>query len=187
MLITNAVSSSVYFLGACLHLFHYLLLTRHPSTLHLSWRWLREGLLLMSATLTLAIPGMALMVYRHFDADGDDWDLHPIPTLLGYVDPRRFYTFCLGQGSMASNAFYDADMGSMDTIQHGGGGILHPPKSLVIARTMSSDHHHHHHQQQDEEEAGEEDGAKTTSNSGNPPRMEKRIQLSDMHKAYEML
>jgi len=122
MLTTIATPFTAYFLGACSHLFHYLLLTHRPSTLHLSWRWLREGLLLPSATFTFAIPGMALMVYRHFDADGDDWDLHPISTLLGYVDPRRFYTFCLGQGSMASNAFYDAGVGSMDTIQHGGRG-----------------------------------------------------------------
>lgn len=34
-----------------------------------------------------------------------------IPTLIGNVDPRRFYTFTHGQGSMASNAFYDADTG----------------------------------------------------------------------------
>lgn len=34
-----------------------------------------------------------------------------IPTVVGKVDPRRFFTFSHGQGSMASNAFYDSDTG----------------------------------------------------------------------------
>lgn len=81
------------------------------SYLRVAWQWLREGLLLLAATCTLALPGMSLTVYRDFNPDKDEWDLSPIPTLLGKVDPRRFYTFSLGQGSMAANAFYDSDVG----------------------------------------------------------------------------
>jgi len=34
-----------------------------------------------------------------------------LPTLLGNVDPRRFYSFSYGQGSLASNVAYNAEMG----------------------------------------------------------------------------
>ena len=59
--------------------------------------------------------------------DDGDWDLAPLPTLLGCVDPRRFWAFHLGRAALANNGEYDAKRGSMDWPWRG--PILHPPKS----------------------------------------------------------
>lgn len=65
----------------------------------------REGLLLLSASLTLAVPfSAAFTVYRDVEADLSDWDVRPVPTVLGAVDPLRFFVFALGQaGELGAN------------------------------------------------------------------------------------
>lgn len=64
----------------------------------------REGILLFVASLTLAVPfSTCCTVYRGMDAD-HAWDVRPIPTLLGAVDPLRFFVFAFGQaGELAAN------------------------------------------------------------------------------------
>lgn len=79
-----------------------------------------ENILSLAAALSMTIPFMILVVYREFNGV-DDWNLNPIPTVLGWVDPRRLAVLTLGQGSSASNVeFYYTDVGSyvstMDTI-----------------------------------------------------------------------
>ena len=61
----------------------------------------------------------------------EEWEIKPLPTLLGNIDARRFYTFAQGQGSMASNCMYEDRHGSVDTI---GKTILHPIKVLPSLR-----------------------------------------------------
>jgi len=77
----------------------------------LAGKWTREGLLCAAVALSLVLgPCCSLgLVYRNFSADGDathgEWRLKAFPTLLGWVDPRRFACLVLcGQGGDAANA-----------------------------------------------------------------------------------
>lgn len=69
--------------------------------------WCKEGVVSLAASVSLLVPCCACYVYRKFDADADEWELSPIPTLCGSVDPRRFCTFAFGQGADASNIVVD--------------------------------------------------------------------------------
>ena len=60
----------------------------------------REAVLTLAAVLSLLIPFMVCFVYRRYD-DEEDWDLSPLPTLLGWVDTQRFMAFSFGGGSNA--------------------------------------------------------------------------------------
>lgn len=42
-------------------------------------------------------------VYRDFNAQADEWELRPAPTLLGWVDPRRLGVLMYGQAATAAN------------------------------------------------------------------------------------
>lgn len=74
-------------------------LSRHAAALA------REGILLLVATLTLALPfSTSFTVYGEVLDRTDDWDARAVPTLLGAVDPLRFFVFAFGQaGELASN------------------------------------------------------------------------------------
>lgn len=63
----------------------------------------------LAAALSVMIPGVILFVYREFNGI-DDWKLRPIPTVLGWVDPRRFAVITLGQGSSAVNVCVKTNM-----------------------------------------------------------------------------
>lgn len=67
----------------------------------------REGVLLLLASLTLAVPlSTSFTVYCEVidRAEEDAWDARPIPTVLGAVDPLRFFVFAFGQaGELAAN------------------------------------------------------------------------------------
>lgn len=65
----------------------------------------REGILLLVASLTLAVPfSTSFTVYGEVIDRADDWDVRTVPTLLGAVDPLRFFVFAFGQaGELASN------------------------------------------------------------------------------------
>ena len=65
-------------------------------------------------------------IYSSFRSSSD-WDLRPKPTLVGNVDPRRFATFEMGDGEMASNQYVKGER-SMDTWT---GVILHPPQRTI--------------------------------------------------------
>ena len=65
--------------------------------------FLKESLLTISAILTISVlPGSVMLVYRWYH-DDNDWDLAPIPTIMGWVDARRFITFTNGNGLLAKN------------------------------------------------------------------------------------
>ena len=65
--------------------------------------FIKESLLTLSAILTITLlPGSVMLVYRWYH-DENDWDLAPIPTIMGWVDARRFITFTNGTGSLAKN------------------------------------------------------------------------------------
>ena len=91
---------------------------------------LREGLLFLAAALTLSIPcSLTLTVYSKFTPE-NDWNLSPIPTLLGPVDPRRFSTLEGGDGALAANCFYRRGEQSLDAWQIAESldrGVLYPP------------------------------------------------------------
>lgn len=69
-------------------------------TLHL---YFREILLTVAAIISLAIPGCIYLVYREFSYE-NDWELRPIPTILGVVDVRRFAAITFGGGALAVNS-----------------------------------------------------------------------------------
>lgn len=64
----------------------------------------REGALLLAACLTLSLP-CATYFTIYGDARGEHvWDARPVPTILGSVDPLRFFVFAHGQaGELAAN------------------------------------------------------------------------------------
>lgn len=93
--------SSIFVLFSAVLFFH-----RRHYFFNFSYQLLREALLCGAAAVTLSIPGAACIVYRQYVLDGD-WDLSTIPTVLGWVDSRRFYSFSYGNGSFASNVRYD--------------------------------------------------------------------------------
>ena len=100
-----------------------------PYFLPTARAYFREGCLFTAASFTLMMPcAAACFVYRDFSAT-QDWAVTPIPTLLGWVDSRRFGTFESGDGAMAANGYvFEAE--SMDSWKQGAGysPILHPPQ-----------------------------------------------------------
>ena len=76
------------------------------SLLRVSYYLVRDSLLCLAAVITLCLPGSSVFVYRWYDRNGD-WELAPIPTVLGWVDSRRFSCFTLGNGSFALNVRQD--------------------------------------------------------------------------------
>ena len=84
----------------------------------------REGIIFLFSAITLIIPcSAALTVYCEAARQGDDFEVGPIPTLIGNVDPRRYYVFESGDASLSENP-YNAGTRSMDSWR---GVILHPP------------------------------------------------------------
>ncbi|KAJ1448495.1 hypothetical protein M885DRAFT_538928 [Pelagophyceae sp. CCMP2097] len=88
---------------------------------------LREACLFGAAALALGVPCGVQGAYAAFDADADDWELRPIPTVLGFVDSRRFFVVAFGQGASAANV--RADDGVSDDSWPG--TILHRPYAVA--------------------------------------------------------
>lgn len=66
---------------------------------------LKDLCLTLAACVFFLIPGYILFVYRSYSAH-HSWQLSPLPTVFGPIDPRRFGTITmLGFGRVASNAF----------------------------------------------------------------------------------
>jgi hypothetical protein len=65
--------------------------------------YVREIILVSAAALSLAIPGLICAVYWNHSHE-EEWELRPLPTLLGGVDMRRFAVISYGSGALASNA-----------------------------------------------------------------------------------
>jgi len=87
---------------------------------------LRESILFFAASVTLMIPCSATVsVYGRFKPE-EDWEMGPIPTFVGFVDPRRFSTFEGGDGAIAVN-YYKSGATSMDSWK---GIILNPPGEM---------------------------------------------------------
>lgn len=86
-----------------------------------SMRYFRESLLFFAAALSLLIPCSSLLIYRSFE---DERSIHPLPTVIGAVDPRRFWAFNLGRASFATHRDTEMTLDYPWT-----GSILHPPPS----------------------------------------------------------
>ncbi|CAN0539318.1 unnamed protein product, partial [Ectocarpus sp. 8 AP-2014] len=105
-LVAAAWVALVASVGASGHAHHHRAgLRKHAAALA------REGLLLLAASLTLAVPfATSFTVYgevvvdRALDEEEASWDVRPVPTVLGAVDPLRFCVFAFGQaGELAAN------------------------------------------------------------------------------------
>lgn len=48
---------------------------------------MRECVIYLACALSFCCPGLILRVYRHFDPY-ESWNLAPMPTIIGDVDPR---------------------------------------------------------------------------------------------------
>ncbi|CAM9394525.1 unnamed protein product, partial [Ectocarpus sp. 13 AM-2016] len=105
-LVAAAWVALVASVGASGHAHHHRAgLRKHAAALA------REGLLLLAASLTLAMPfATSFTVYgevvvgRALDEEEASWDVRPVPTVLGAVDPLRFCVFAFGQaGELAAN------------------------------------------------------------------------------------
>ncbi|CAM9431903.1 unnamed protein product, partial [Ectocarpus sp. 12 AP-2014] len=105
-LVAAAWVALVASVGASGHAHHHRAgLRKHAAALA------REGLLLLAASLTLAVPfATSFTVYgevvvgRALDEEEASWDVRPVPTVLGAVDPLRFCVFACGQaGGLAAN------------------------------------------------------------------------------------
>ena len=99
--------------------------------------FLREGCLFLAAALSLLLPGAAALIYRNMPLDDGDWDLRPLPTPLGAVDPRRFWAFYLGRCALANNGYYDPGLGSLDWPWTG--AVLHPARGDQDAAALGFD------------------------------------------------
>lgn len=74
-----------------------------PPLLRVCLLCLYELILTFGLGLSLSIPCCILLIYRDFNGV-DEWELHPIPTIFGWMDPRRLAMITLGQGSTAKNS-----------------------------------------------------------------------------------
>lgn len=83
-----------------------------------SFRYFRESVLFFVSALSLLIPCSSLFIYRSID----EQTIRPLPTLLGAVDPRRFWAFHLGRASLVVRHDRTETLDYPWT-----GSILHPP------------------------------------------------------------
>lgn len=104
--IVEAVIRGAIFLVVSIILFLLGVIFGSISLLRVSYFLVRDSLLCFAAVITLCLPGAPIFVYRRYDRNGE-WELTPIPTLLGWVDSRRFSSFTLGNGSFAINVRQD--------------------------------------------------------------------------------
>ena len=81
-------------------------LFRDRAFLLMCFFMLRDSILCIGAVATLCLPGSPCIVYRWYHMDRE-WELAPIPTILGWVDARRFVSFTFGNGCFASNVRHD--------------------------------------------------------------------------------
>jgi len=106
---------------------------------------LLESVLSTAAGITLLFPGAILVVYRDFNGE-DEWDLHPLPSVLGWVDPRRIAVITVGQGGSARNAAIEVDINSvdlnfctMDTLCEGRSMMCFPRQVMLTLQQGSRD------------------------------------------------
>lgn len=99
--------------------------TTATTLIRQSARYLREALLFLAAGISLLVPCISLLIYRTVRFDQSGWDVKPLPSVLGAVDPRRFWAFFLGRASLANNGEPSLNSPSLD--YPWSGYILHPP------------------------------------------------------------
>jgi hypothetical protein len=89
---------------AIVMVFYYLMIRQSLRGAVVMFRTIRQDFILTAAAgLTLLVPGMILYIYRNFNPQ-EDWNLAPLPTLMGKVDCRRFGAITLfGSGNLAKN------------------------------------------------------------------------------------
>lgn len=82
----------------------------------------REAFLCFASVSSLLLPGLSCFVYSRHDTEGE-WDLAPLPTILGWVDSRRFAAFALfGGGRFAYDDAYDDMINGPPGSHHDVGG-----------------------------------------------------------------
>lgn len=92
-------------LVSCLYKSSSCSLSPLPPLLRTSALCLLESVLSFALGLSLSVPCCILLIYRDFNGV-DDWNLHSVPSLLGWIDPRRLAMISLGQGASASNSSF---------------------------------------------------------------------------------
>lgn len=94
---------SLMYVGLVLVLCVTRLCTTRPVCSHMPLPVaIRELAVHFACLLSACFPGILLTVYRNFTPTTDDWQLCPLPTVLGGVDPRRFRVIMSGNGSWST-------------------------------------------------------------------------------------
>ena len=83
----------------------------------------REVVVTSAAISSLIVPFVIFIIYRDYDAE-NTWDLSPLPTIIGHVDPRRFLVITLGSASEADNIDIDITGRKCKTMDKFGGGSI---------------------------------------------------------------
>lgn len=87
----------------------------------------KEIIINLAVLLSLASLGCTAWAFRKF-SDFEDWDLLPIPTVIGAVDLRRYFTVYYGHGNLASNVLDFSPTTSQDAWK--GSYVISPQKLL---------------------------------------------------------
>lgn len=101
----GTLRASICLVGSAIALILATLL-RDRAFLLMCFFMLRDSILCIGAVATLCLPGSPCAVYRWYHMDRE-WELAPIPTIVGWVDARRFVSFTFGNGCYASNVRHD--------------------------------------------------------------------------------
>jgi hypothetical protein len=95
LLLILVLSLSVYHVGYS---------RQNPLSDSFMRKCIRELVICVATIPTLLIPGLILYAYLNYSSS-NEWNLHPIPTIVGMVDVRRFLAITCNGGSSAANRY----------------------------------------------------------------------------------
>jgi hypothetical protein len=95
----------------------------------------KEVLVDVAVALSALFPPLLLFAMREFSVD-DDWSLRPLPTVLGFVDLRRYLIIRLGHAGTAENISDFSPETSQDSWRSG--CVLDPAELAAFLGAVAS-------------------------------------------------